>query len=213
MLDEAEAKRKKAEEDTLVAMQKGEELVTEKVTELKRQAILDLEKKEREMQRLVEEQDEKLRKELNQQAEKAEAARKAENEALSRVEHLMSDLKGREEKIGAIQNQLKEMEIKDELAQKELKAKAELEKRQQRLEEEAKLMEDQMKHFSIENEQLREDFFAEQKERRKYLEELEHMKGTIRVLCRVRPSKEEDDVAVNFPDPQTVRIKQKKESY
>ena len=93
----------------------------------------------------------------------------------------MSDLKGREDKIHHIQEQLKDMEIKDELAQKELQAKAELERRQKKLlENEAKLMENKMKHFSIENEQLREDFFAEQKERRKYLEELEHMKGTIR---------------------------------
>ena len=98
------------------------------------------------------------------------------------------------------------------MAQKELQAKAELERRQKLLENEAKLMENKMRHFSIENEQLREDFFAEQKERRKYLEELEHMKGTIRVLCRVRPCGSDDELAVNFPDPQTVRMKQESES-
>ena len=56
-----------------------------------------------------------------------------------------------EDKIGSIQEQLKEMEIKDELAQKELQAKAELERRQKVLENEAKLMENKMRHFSIEN--------------------------------------------------------------
>ena len=212
MLDEAEQKRKKAEEDTVVAKKQGEDMVETRMAELKRQAILDLEKKEKEMQRRVEEQDEKLRKELVQQAKKAEDARQAEVDALDRVEKLMSDLKGREEKIGSIQKQLKEMETKDELAQKELQAKAELERRQKILENEAKLMENKMRHFSIENEQLREDFFAEQKERRKYLEELEHMKGTIRVLCRVRPCRSDDECAVIFPDPQTVRMKQVSES-
>ena len=115
-------------------------MVETKLAEMKRKAILDLEKKEKEMQRQVEEQDEKLRKELSQQAKKAEDARAAEAEALNRVEKLMSDLKGREDKIHHIQEQLKDMEIKDELAQKELQAKAELERRQKLLENEAKLM-------------------------------------------------------------------------
>ena len=47
MLDEAEAKRKKAEEDSVVAKKKGEEMVETKLAEMKRKAILDLEKKEK----------------------------------------------------------------------------------------------------------------------------------------------------------------------
>ena len=210
-LDDAERKRKEAEEEATRARKEGEVAVISKVDELKRQAVLELEEKESQMQRRVEEMDRKLKEELRQQEARAEQARQAEAMALAKVDHLMRDLKGREEKIGNIQEQLAEMEKKDEISQKELAHKAELERRQKRLEEEAELMNKQMHQFNIENTQLREDFFAEQRERRKYLEELEHMKGTIRVLCRVRPMEQgasDADMALNFPDPQTVRLRQ-----
>ena len=183
------------------------------MNEIKQKAIDDLERKERDMEKRVEEMDRRLREELSQQEERTENARNAEADALQRVNVLMTDLKSRECKISTIQSQLVDMEKKEELAQQELKEKAILEQRQKRLEEESRLMAEKMELFNVENTQLREDFFAEQRERRKYLEELEHMKGTIRVLCRVRPlgSDGHKNIIV-FPDPQTIRVKRTNES-
>jgi len=55
------------------------------------------------------------------------------------------------------------------------------------MEQQRKEMAAQMKKMKEENERLRNDYEKEHKHRRKLLNEVETLKGSIRVLCRIRP--------------------------
>ena len=88
--------------------------------------------------------------------------------------------------------------------QKELSKAREQAMRQKQMEQQRKDMEQQMLKMKQENERLRNDYEKEHKHRRKLLNEVETLKGSIRVLCRIRPlSKRElsdgHQNAITFP--------------
>ena len=72
------------------------------------------------------------------------------------------------------------------------------------MEKQSKEMERQMKAMAEENMRLKRDFEREHKHRRKLLNEVETLKGSIRVLCRVRPLSHSEvergcNAAVSYP--------------
>ena len=175
--EEAKKKEKAAKEAERAAMEKVEAMMEE--LKAKEAAIAASQK---------ELADKEGDKESTRAALREQAAKLREAQSLAK-EH-QTALTAIRRKHSTVQRELVE-------ARKRAIQQAALEK--QRLE-----MERQMKAMAEENLRLKRDFEREHKHRRKLLNEVETLKGSIRVLCRVRPlSKSEVErgcmSAVSFP--------------
>ena len=105
---------------------------------------------------------------------------------------------------GQHQKALQNMRRQHSTVQKELMVAKEQALRQKQMEQQRKDMENQMKRMKEENERLRQDFEKEHSHRRKLLNEVETLKGSIRVLCRIRPMSTTEksnghENAISFP--------------
>eukprot|EP00944_MAST-04C_sp_MAST-4C-sp1_P004286 g4286.t1 len=145
----------------------------------------------------------KSMKERLEQAEKAAKSKKqSEDEASKRAQNLALQASQSEQQVKEMQEKLarKEEELKAKAAEldkiragassKEAKANAianKLAQEKRDLEANMQSMKLELTNLKDENKKLKRDYLHEQHLRRKYHNELEDMKGAIRVFCRTRP--------------------------
>jgi len=74
--------------------------------------------------------------------------------------------------------------------------KAELDRRSEELMSKTKEMEQLLQNLEVEKDEIYDEFIQEQALRKQYFNEIEDLKGRIRVFCRVRPDGESTSVSV-----------------
>ncbi len=120
-------------------------------------------------------------------------------------------LRQAKELAAAHAQKIHEMKQSHEETQRELIAAKERALKQRIVEKEREEMEKKLRAMEQENSRLRKDFEVEQTRRRKLHHQVESLKGSVRVICRIRPlssseRERECAYAVDFPSKNAISL-------
>ena len=215
----AEMELKMAEEKK--KMQAGSSLQEQEIAKLREEFA----KRERELRAALEKEAEKSKAKDQKMQEQSRAKdeeikrREADREKgeAERVKQVEAEMKKQQAEMEAMQKKLHETSASAGAKQKEIeeKLKQQISERETLLKKERDEVEKWRKEHKVETERRESATKAMRKEqslRKKYYNEMEDMKGKIRVYCRVRPMLDHEKVkkcteCVEIPDDETINVK------
>lgn len=128
----------------------------------------------------------------------AVAAKAQQDAAATEMEAARQEMLKRESELSAVRAEAQRLREETQSNEVEVKRARELASRQAQLEYEAEESKKKLGDLQVHNEKLRKDYLQEQTLRRKYHNEVEDLKGAIRVFCRVRPLSKSELERGNF---------------